>query len=84
MKKGKLLTSHRYDQLPLLRSRPGDSLGAGCVRLARGKVKAASIEKATIWSNNSCSVIFVQTLKNRYPWTMQWNKSQLSTDPIWL
>lgn len=34
MKKGKLPKSHRYDQIPLLRSHPGGLLGAGCLGLA--------------------------------------------------
>lgn len=37
-KNGKLPTSHRYDQLPLLCSHPGGFSGAGCVGLAVAKV----------------------------------------------
>lgn len=32
-KKGKLLISHRYDHIPLLDSSPGESVGAGRIRL---------------------------------------------------
>ncbi|MDQ1096313.1 hypothetical protein QE441_003389 [Chryseobacterium sp. SORGH_AS909] len=38
IKNGKLSTSHRYDQLPLLRSHPGGFSGAGCVGLAGAKI----------------------------------------------
>jgi hypothetical protein len=37
-KNGKLPKSHRYDQLPLLRSHPGGFSGAGCLGLAVAKV----------------------------------------------
>ena len=38
IKNGKLPKSHRYDQLPLLRSHPGGFSGAGCLGLAVAKV----------------------------------------------
>lgn len=38
IKNGKLPTSHRYDQLPLLCSHPGGFSGAGCVGLAVAKI----------------------------------------------
>jgi hypothetical protein len=38
-KNGKRPTSHRYNQLPLLRSRPGGFSGAGCVGLAVANVR---------------------------------------------
>ncbi len=37
-KNGKLPKSHRYDQLPLLRSHPGGFSGAGCLGLAVAKI----------------------------------------------
>lgn len=37
-KNGKLPKSHRYDQLPLLRSHPGGFSGAGCLGLAGAKI----------------------------------------------
>jgi len=37
-KNGKLLISHRYDRVPLLRSHPGGVAGAGRIRLADAKV----------------------------------------------
>jgi len=37
-KNGKLLISHRYNRVPLLRSRPGGVAGAGRIRLAGAKV----------------------------------------------
>jgi len=39
IKNGKLPKSHRYDQLPLLRSHPGGFSGAGCLGLAVAKVR---------------------------------------------
>ncbi|CAA7196633.1 hypothetical protein CHRY9293_02711 [Chryseobacterium potabilaquae] len=38
IKNGKLPKSHRYDQLPLLRSHPGGFSGAGCLGLAVAKI----------------------------------------------
>jgi hypothetical protein len=38
IKNGKLPKSHRYDQLPLLRSHPGGFSGAGCLGLAGAKI----------------------------------------------
>ena len=38
-KNGKLPTSHRYDRIPLLRSRPGDSTGVGCAGLATANIR---------------------------------------------
>ena len=39
IKNGKLPKSHRYDQLPLLRSHPGGFSGAGCLGLAVAKIR---------------------------------------------
>lgn len=37
-KNGKLLISHRYNHVPLLRSHPGGLAGAGRIRLAAANV----------------------------------------------
>ncbi|KIC61478.1 hypothetical protein RM51_16805 [Chryseobacterium taiwanense] len=56
-KNGKLPKSHRYDQLPLLRSHPGGFSGAGCLGLAVAKVgifyKLQNIIKEKIVENSN-------------------------------
>ncbi len=56
-KNGKLPKSHRYDQLPLLRSHPGGFSGAGCLGLAVAKVgifyKTQNIIKENSWKKQA-------------------------------